>query len=276
MMNKRQGVAAGFVKAFLWVYSICTFGVMVYLFYNSLRPRSDFLSNTYGAPESLTFDNYVKMIVDNDFLRYFLNSVLILAASLLLVILISSMTAYGIARYKFRFKKATRIFFLIGLMFPAQLSVVPLFLVMKNLSIVDNPLSVILISASGISLPVFMLTNFFSKLPNEIYEAAVVDGASEWRVFFRIMFPIASPVVMSVCITTSIQIWNQFFIPLIFLQSDKFKTVPLLVTKYTGNLLRNIDMALTVSVLATIPILILFIIFSNKIIEGVTAGAIKG
>lgn len=275
-MNEKRGVVASFVKALLWIYSICTFGVLVYLFYNSLRTKSDFLSNTYGVPDSLTFSNYVKIIVDNEFFHYFFNSVVILMVSLVLVILISSMTAYGIARYSFRLKKATRVFFLIGMMFPAQLSVIPLFIVMKNLSLVDNPISVILISASGISLPVFMLTNFFARLPQEIYEAAVVDGAGEWRVFFQIMFPMASPAVMSICITASIQIWNQFFIPLIFLQSDKYKTVPLLVTKYTGNLLRNIDMAFTGSVLATVPILIVFIIFSKRIIEGITAGAVKG
>ena len=276
MKNEKQGVAAAFVRVLLWIYSICTFGVMMYLFYNSLRTKSDFLSNTYGAPKGITVNNYIKMIVDNDFFRYFFNSIVILTASLVLVILISSMTAYGIARYSFRLKKATRVFFLIGMMFPAQLSVIPLFIVMKNLSLVDNPVSVILISASGISLPVFMLTNFFARLPQEIYEAAVVDGAGEWKVFFRIMFPMASPAVMSICITTSIQIWNQFFIPLIFLQSDQYKTVPLLVTKYTGNLLRNIDMAFTGSVLATIPILIIFTIFSKRIIEGITAGAVKG
>ena len=103
-----------------------------------------------------------------------------------------------------------------------------------------------------------------------------MDGAGQWTTFFRIMFPIASPVVMSVCITTSVGIWNQFFLPLIFLKSDNNKTVPLLVTKYTNNLLRNVDMSMAVSVLSTIPILILFIIFSNRIIEGVTEGAVKG
>ncbi|MBD5456428.1 MAG: carbohydrate ABC transporter permease [Lachnospiraceae bacterium] len=276
MMRKKQGIAAGVVKALMWVYSIATFAILLYLVYNSLRSRNDFLSNTFGKPESLGILSYIRLITKDHFFRYFFNSVLILVVSLALLILISSVTAYGIARYTFPLKRLVRVFFLIGMMFPVQLSVVPLFLVMNNMKLVDNPLSVILISSAGISLPVFMLTNFFEKLPKEIYESAIMDGAGEWTTFFLIMFPIASPVVMSVCITTSVSIWNQFFLPLIFLKSDIHKTVPLLVTKYTNNLLRNIDMSLAVSVMSTIPILILFIIFSNRIIEGVTEGAVKG
>lgn len=275
-MQKKQGFWAGVTKAALWLYSLGTFAILFYLVYNSLRTRDDFLSNTFGRPQSLGLDSYIRLITQNHFFRYFGNSLLILVVSLTLLILVSSVTAYGIARFSFPGKKLVRVFFLIGMMFPAQLSVVPLFLVMKNLGLVNNPLSVILISSAGLSLPVFMLTNFFAKLPKEIYEAAIMDGAGEWTAFFRIMFPIASPVVMSVCITTSVSIWNQFFLPLIFLQSDKYKTLPLLVTKYTGNLLRNVDMALAVSVLATVPILTLFILFSNRIIEGVTEGAVKG
>lgn len=275
-MRKKQGVAAGGVKMLMWIYSIATFAILLYLVYNSLRPRSDFLSNTFGKPESLGVQSYIRLIMEDHFFRYFFNSVLILFVSLVLLILISSVTAYGIAQFAFPLKRLVRVFFLIGMMFPVQLSVVPLFLVMNNMKLVDNPLSVILISSAGISLPVFMLTNFFEKLPKEIYESAIMDGAGEWTTFFRIMFPIASPVVMSVCITTSVGIWNQFFLPLIFLKSDSNKTVPLLVTKYTNNLLRNVDMSMAVSVLSTIPILILFIIFSNRIIEGVTEGAVKG
>ena len=275
-MRKKQGITAGVVKLFMWGYSIATFAMLLYLVYNSLRPRTDFLSNTFGKPASLGLQSYGRLITQDHFFRYFCNSVIILAASLVLLILISSITAYGIARFQFPLKRLVRVFFLIGMMFPVQLSVVPLFLVMNNIKLVDNPLSVILISSAGISLPVFMLTNFFEKLPKEIYESAIMDGAGQWTTFFRIMFPIASPVVMSVCITTSVGIWNQFFLPLIFLKSDNNKTVPLLVTKYTNNLLRNVDMSMAVSVLSTIPILILFIIFSNRIIEGVTEGAVKG
>lgn len=276
MMEKRQGFAAGLAKAFLWCYSGFTFFLLIYLVYNSFRTKQDFLGNTLGVPEEFTLENYARIIFKDHFFRYFANSVIILVVSLALLILISSLTAYGIAHYSFPMKRAVRIFFLIGMMFPVQLGVVPIFLLMNSLGLVDNLLSVILVAATGISMPVFMLTNYFSRLPREIYEAAVIDGAGEWTAFFRVMFPMAQPVVMAVCITNSVSIWNQFFMPLIFLQSDVKKTVPLLVTKFTNNLVMNVDSALAVSVLATVPILILFIIFSQNIIDGITAGAVKG
>ena len=276
MMEKRQGFAAGLAKAFLWCYSGFTFFLLIYLVYNSFRTKQDFLGNTLGVPEEFTLENYARIIFKDHFFRYFANSVIILVVSLALLILISSLTAYGIAHYSFPMKRAVRIFFLIGMMFPVQLGVVPIFLLMNSLGLVDNLLSVILVAATGISMPVFMFTNYFSRLPREIYEAAVIDGAGEWTAFFRVMFPMAQPVVMAVCITNSVSIWNQFFMPLIFLQSDVKKTVPLLVTKFTNNLVMNVDSALAVSVLATVPILILFIIFSQNIIDGITAGAVKG
>lgn len=276
MMSRHQGKTAGIIKAALWIYSSATFLILAYMMYHSLRPRQDILSNTFGKPKSLSLDNYIKLIIKDDFFRYFGNSVIILAVSLFLLVFISSITAYGIARYQFKGKKFFRIFFLVGLMFPIQLGIVPVFQIMKGLNLINSPLAVILVSAANISMPVFMLTDFFSKLPKEIYEAAVIDGAGEWLCFRKIMFPMASPIVFSVCITVSVQIWNQFFLPLIFLQKDAAKTLPLLVVKYTNKLINTMDLAMAVSTLSTIPILILFIIFSRKILDGVTSGGVKG
>lgn len=276
MMSRHQGKTAGIVKALLWIYSSLTFLMLVYMMYHSLRPRQDILSNTFGKPGKLSFDNYVRLIAKDHFFRYFGNSVMILVISLGLLVFISSITAYGIARYQFKGRKFFRIYFLIGLMFPIQLGIVPVFQIMKSLNLINNPLSVILVSAANISMPVFMLTDFFARLPKEIYEASVIDGAGEWLTFRKIMFPMASPIVFSVCITVSVQIWNQFFLPLIFLQKDAAKTLPLLVVKYTGKLINTMDLAMAVSTLSTVPILILFIIFSQKILDGVTAGGVKG
>ncbi|WP_313558932.1 carbohydrate ABC transporter permease, partial [Ruminiclostridium cellobioparum] len=139
-----------------------------------------------------------------------------------------------------------------------------------------NHTSVILILSAGISMPVFMLTDFFANLPNEIYEAAIIDGAGEWKTFYKIMFPMAKPIVFSICIIMSVQVWNQFFMPLIFLQSEAYKTIPLIIVKYTKNLLSTMDLAMAASVLSTVPILIIFVIFSERILEGVATGGVKG
>ncbi len=276
MMSRHQGKCAGLVQVLMWVYSGFIFFVLLYMTYQSLRPRRDVLSKTFGVPETLNLDNYVELLTEEHFLRYFANSVVILVVSLVLLVTLSSLTAYGIARYRFKGRNLCRAFFLLGMMFPAQLGVVPIFQIMKNLGLINNPLSVILVSAANISMPVFMLTNFFERLPQEIYEAAKIDGAGEFTTFRKVMFPMASPVIFAVCITSSVQIWNQFFLPLIFLQDDSMKTLPQLVTKYTSNIMNSMDLATAVSTLSTIPILILFFVFSSKILDGVTAGGVKG
>ena len=276
MMSKHQGKVAGVVKILLWIYSTCVFLLLLYMTYQSLRPKSDILGKTFAAPEKLSLGNYIRLLMEEHFFRYFGNSLVILVFSLALLVFLSSLTAYGIARYQFKGRRFCRVFFLIGMMFPAQLGVIPIFQIMKTLGLINSPLSVILVSSANISMPVFMLTNFFEKLPNEIYEAAVIDGAGEWTAFRKVMFPMASPVVFTVCITASVQIWNQFFLPLVFLQRDEMKTIPQMVTKYTSNIMNTVDLATAASTLATIPILLLFIIFSNKILDGVMAGGVKG
>ena len=272
MMERRKSAGA----VILWIYSLATLFLLGYLVFQSLRPKSDVLSKTFSWPENWTLHNYARLFKDGNFHIYLWNSVVILALSLAVVVLLSSMAAYGIGRYEFKLKRTMTIYFLLGLMFPVQLGIVPIFLIVRSLGLIDTHLSVILVMAAGMSMPVFLLTTFFAKLPNEIYESAKMDGAGEWTTFLRIMFPLASPVVFSICIIMSVQIWNQFFVPLIFLQSERNKTIPLMIMKYTNNLIYNVDMALVASVTATIPILIGFFLFSQRILEGVAQGGVKG
>lgn len=260
----------------LWIYSILTLFVLVYMTYNSFRSKKELLSNTFGIPSGFTLENYKKLFTSAHFQTYFFNSTLILVFALVIVVAVSSMAAYGLGRYQFKLRNMVLVYFLLGMMFPAQLGVVPVFLLIRDMGLLDSYASVILIMSAGISMPVFLLTIFFSKLPKDIYESAKMDGASEWKTFYNVMFPLASPVVFSICILMSVQIWNQFFIPLIFLQSEAKKTIPLVIMKYTNNLMYNMDLAMVASVAATIPILILFFIFSEKVLDGVAAGGVKG
>lgn len=262
--------------AILWTYSLLTLVALGYMTYQSFRPKKDLLSATFAWPKQLTFDNFHKLFVDAGFFTYLFNSFLILILALLIVVMLSTMVAYGIGKFNFKFKSGLLLYFLIGLMFPVQLGIVPIFLLIRDMGLLNTQLAVILVLASGLSMPVFLLTTFFAKLPHDLYESAKIDGAGEWRTFRSVMFPLASPVTFSICIIMSMQIWNQFFVPLIFLQSEKNRTIPLMIMKFTNNILHNIDLALAGSVMATIPLLILFFVFSGRIIEGVASGGVKG
>jgi ABC-type sugar transport system, permease component len=263
-------------SAILWLYSSFTLFVLGYMTYQAFRSKKELLSNTFGWPEVFNFASFGKLFAEAGFHRYFFNSVLILAATLLIVIALSSMVAYGIGRFRFRFKNGVLVYFLIGLMFPVQLGIVPIFLLIRDMGLMNSQWGVVIVLASGLSMPVFLLTTFFEKLPADLYESAKIDGAGEWTTFAKVMFPLASPVVFSICIIMSVQIWNQFFVPLIMLQSEAKKTIPLMIMKFTNNLMYNIDLAMAGSVMATVPILILFFIFSGRVLEGVASGGIKG
>ncbi|MDT2763720.1 carbohydrate ABC transporter permease [Enterococcus asini] len=275
-MDKHKGVGEKIVSIMMWLAAFFILFILGYLLFNSFREKADFMTNTLGIPKGFSIQNYIKLFVNDHFEKYFFNSVIILLFSVILLVILSSFVAYGLGRYTFRGNRFLRVFFLIGMMFPVQLGIVPIFLLIKNMGLMDSYASVVLILGTAISMPVLMLTEFFSQLPDELYEAATLDGAGEFKIFRSIMFPMAKPVVFSVCIISSVNIWNQFFIPLIFLQTDTRKTVPLLVVKYTSNLFNNMDTALAASVLSTIPILILFAFFSRKVLSGFMNGAVKG
>jgi len=260
----------------LWVYSSFTLLLLAYMTYQAFRPKKELLSNTFGWADTLSFANFTKLFTEAGFFRYFFNSTWILVATLVVVIMLASTVAYGIGRYQFKLKSVVLLYFLIGLMFPVQLGIVPIFLLIRDFGLLNSQWGVVLVLGSGLSLPVFLLTTFFEKLPKDLYESAKIDGANEWTTFVRVMFPLASPVVYSICIIMSVQIWNQFFVPLIMLQSDSNRTIPLMIMKFTNNLMFNLDLAMAGSVAATVPILVLFFIFSGRILEGVASGGVKG
>ncbi len=260
----------------LTIYCFCVTIPFLLIIYNSFRTKTDFLTNTLGVPASLTFANYLTVFQQYHFQVYLFNSVFVLILTLALLMFLSLMASYAIARYEFRLRKAILFYFLLGLMFPIQLSIIPVFILIKSFGLFNTRLSAILIIASGISMPVLLLTGFFRSLPDSFYESAKIDGASEWRIFYSIMVPLASSVVFSTCIIMSVVIWNQFFIPLVFLQSDSAKTVPLEILSFTAFIFNRSDVAFSGSVVATVPLLILFFAFSKRIINSIVSGGIKG
>lgn len=262
-------------QVILFLYCSFTVFVLGYLVWNSFRTKKDVLTNTVGWPKEWSTQAYINIFKEDNFQLNIFSSVVILIGSLLLLIFLSSMVAYGLGMYTFRFKKGIQFYFLMGMMFPMQLGIVPIFMIVKNMGLMNSVWGVMLVMAAAISTPVLLLTNFFANLPRSLYESAKVDGAGEWTIFWKIMLPLASPIIVSICIVTSVGIWNNFFVPLVLLQNDNVKTIPLTIMKYTSNIMMNMDSALASSVLATIPILIAFFFFSNRVIEGVASGGVK-
>lgn len=258
------------------VYSFITIYMLFFLFFNSFKTRSDLLQNTMSFPKQFVIDNYKHVIIEDGFLRFLFNSVILTVMACIAEIVISSMVAYGLARFKFKGKNLLSRYFMIGMMFPIQLGILPLFVMMRKLNLINTFHGMVLVYTAGMALPVFIFSTFFQTLPTALYEAAMIDGAGEYTIFFKIMMPVAKPIIITQALLTTINIWNNFFLPLVMLQRDQLMTATLGVYKYTVDLMRNWYLVFPASILTILPILIIFAFLSDKIIAGMTNGSVKG
>ena len=263
------------VSVIFFIYCAIALYLIPLIVENSFKTKSDLINNTVGIIKSFTLDNYRTILLEDQFMRYFFNSVILTTLSLACLLLVSSLCAYGLSRYNFKGRNFLRIFFLLGMMFPIQLGILPIFIIIRNLHLTNNFLGMILIYTANMSLPVFIFSNFFRALPNALYESAIIEGASEFAIFTRIMVPISKPVFATVGILNFVTIWNDFYMPLVFLTKREVRTLTLGIYRYMNNFLANWHLVFAAVTLALIPVMIMFFAFSKFLISGLTAGAIK-
>lgn len=242
---------------------------------SSFKTKSDLVYNTIGFPKQFTLESYKILILRENFLRWYLNSILLTVLSIAAIVLIASSTAYGLSRYTFKGSGLLQNLFLLGLMFPIQLGILPIFIMLRQLHLVNNLAGLILLYAANLSLPVFIFSMFFKTLPYALADAARIDGAGEFTIFWRIMLPLSKPVIATICLLSTITIWNDFYLPLVFLTKSSMKTVTLGVYKYMTDFLANWHLVFAAATLSLIPIMLLFTLFSSQIVSGITRGSLK-
>lgn len=263
------------ISFFLLLFTSITLVLLIITVMNSFKSSSELARNTFGIPESITLNNYIRVITEDNFFRSLLNSLVITLISVVALLFLSAMVAYGISRYEFKSKEVVSNYFLIGMMFPVQLCVMPLFVILRNFQLLNTMTGVILLYVAGMSFPVFTLTKFFRNIPAAIEESARLDGASEFRIFFSIILPICKPVLSTLGLINGIRIWNDFYIPMVFLSDSSKRTLMLSVYKYMSDFVRNWDLTFAAVVLTLIPILVLYFLCSSQIVDGVTDGTVK-
>lgn len=261
--------------AFLLVYTSIAVLLIFNTVMNSVKTQSDLVKNTVGFPKSFTLSNYLTVILEDKFWLYFLNSIVLSVCGVGLLLFISSLTAYGLSRFKFKSRELLQNYFLVGLMFPIQLGVLPLFIILKNLGLMNNLFGLILLYASNMSFAVFVCSKFFRTLPVALSESAKIDGASEFVTYARIIMPVSLPVLSTVGLINFITIWNDFYMPLVFLTKANVRTLTLAVYRYMSNFLANWHLVFAAVTIALVPVIIVFFLFSNQIVAGLTGGAVK-
>ena len=277
-----NGVMSGKAKAARWlisiiliIYTCFTIFVVGATLLNSLKTKGDLVTNFVGLPESITFDNFKTILFEEDFLLYFRNSLILTVVGTLGCILLSAMAAYGIARYEFRGKRILSSYFLIGMMVPIQVSVLPLFLILREMGLLNNLLGLILVYISQISMSCLIFQKFFRTIPKALEESARLDGCHDLMIFFRIVLPICKPVIFTMSLITSIGYWNDFYMPMILLGNKNVRTLTLAIYQYIGQFTKYMSESMAAVIITLIPIVIIYFLFSSQIVEGLTGGAVK-
>ena len=258
------------INAFIMVYPLF---VMVI---SSFKTNAEIFTSPFAMPESFSLANAEKVWMDTNFIRYLANSIGVTAVSIILIVVVSTMAAYAIARYEFRGSTLILMFFLSGMTVPLKLAIIPLFIQLDTLHLLNTYAGLVLVYvAMGIPSAVFIMTAFLRSLPRELEEAPRVDGANEWHIMMQIMLPLTRPAMVIVAIQNAVPIWNDFFFPLILITSDNLKTLPQGLTVFMGEFTTNWGVLFTGLSLAALPITLVYIVLSRHFIAGITQGAVK-
>ncbi len=266
----------GFYLLIILVIIYCL-GPLLWQFITSLKPDYELTSMPPLLPENPTIDHYVSIFKGHPFLRIILNSAVVAASTTILSLIIGSLCAFGLAKLRVRYKSLILGFVLSVSMFPPIATVSPLYIIIRTLGLRDTWWALI-ITYTTFSLPlsIWILTNFFREIPDEIYLAARVDGCTPFQAFYKIMLPLSAPGIFTTAILVFIFSWNEFLFALTFTSTQASRTIPVAIALFPG--LHEIpwgDIA-AASVVVTVPLIILVFAFQRRIIEGLTAGAIKG
>jgi len=258
----------------LWaIANIFPLGVMVISGFKSTR---EIFLAPFSLPSKWSFDSYKEAWTVANFSVYFKNSIIVTLVSITFTLFISSMAAYVLARFEFPGRRAIYLFILAGLVLPVRLAILPIFLLIRNMGLNNTLFSLFIVyTAGGISFSTFLLTNFFKTIPMDIEDAARIDGASYFRVYWKIHLPLLRPALATVTVFNFIRVWNDFFFPLIFINDNAKKTIPLGIQNFFGEYAIKWDLLFAGLNIAVIPIIIFFIILSKQFIGGLTEGAIK-
>lgn len=263
---------------FLIIISVVILLPIYYLVVTTFKTPAEAVASPLGFPINFTFENYAKAIKAMNYGQAFKNNLIITVTSVIFLVVFSSMSAYVIARSNKKIFKFMYSIFLVGLIIPFQISIIPLYKIVSSLKLINTHLGVILISVFCINLPlsIFLMRGFINTVPIELEEAALIDGCGTFECFWRIIFPLLKPIVSTVAILNTLAIWNDFMTPLLFLQSPSKQVLLQQVYRNVGPFSTDWTSFFPMLVMATLPLVIFYLIMQKQIIEGVVAGAVKG
>lgn len=275
--RRKSHVAWGFAIFFACVWLVIALVPFFFMVMNSFRKQFDMLSQgVFHMPDPWYFENYVN-VVANGFFGYFLRSVIVVAVSMILMLAIASCAAYPLSRMKFKLRGFLYAGIVAMMSIPMHVTLIPIFKMTTDMGLYDTLWALIGPYVTfALPMSVFILTAFMSTIPKEIEESAEIDGCGKYRTFFTMILPLSKSGLSTLAIYNGVSMWNEFAFANTLIQSPSNKTLPLALGQFKGEHSMDIPLILTVLVLSVLPMLILFIIFQDKLVKGMMAGAVKG
>lgn len=264
-----------YVLALIWL--IITIYPLFFLVQNSFKSLMGFLNTSVWAfPEKLSLINYQR-IIENNFYRYFLNSAFVVCISMLLILVVGSSAAFGLARIKFKLRNFFYYIFIIGLTISVHITLLPVYVMTRTIGLYDT-LWALIGPYVAVNLPVtiFILVSFMEAIPLSLEEAAFMDGAKHVQVYWHVVLPISRPALTAVGIFNTVVLWNEFVFALVLISTEKLRTLTLALWTFNGEFAVDVPAMMTILFVSMVPLLVFYAIVREKLIEGLTAGALKG
>jgi len=276
--EKHNIIAKVIFNTIFMIFSISCIFPIIWMIYSSLKTSPEFNRSIITLPEKPVFSNYIDAFRISHMDTYYLNTIFNAAVSLILMLLFSFLIAYFITRFTFKGRNLIYYCILVGMLIPVHALLIPMFIQFKNLGLFDKRFTLILpYVAFAMPFAVFLISSYLKSIPPDMEEASVIDGCGFIKMLFTIVMPLCTPVLVTVSILQLFtKWWNEFPFALILVNSEKYKTISLGLMNFSSQYSTNYPMKMAALILAILPVIIIYICFNKKIIDGMIAGAIKG
>lgn len=275
----KRGILGFFLNLLMLLFSASCIFPLVWMFYSSLKTKRVFNADIIGLPTAPTFENYVKIMTNQDYHigQSMMASVRTTVLSLFFIVLFGFIVGYILSRIKFRGNRILYVMFLMGMLIPVHSLLVPIYVVFNKTGLGNQWFTLVIpYVAFGLPMSVFLVEGFIKAIPVELEEAAAIDGSSFSRTLFSIILPVAKPILVTIAIIQVFSCWNEFSFALVLIKDVRLQTVPLAMTMFKGQFASDYPKIMSAMLTTMAPIVVLYFIFSKQIIKGMVAGAVKG
>lgn len=263
--------------AFLSVFGIINLVPLAWMVMNAFKTESEYAASPFSLPTRLHWGNFAEAWEKANLGTYFWNSILVTAISILVTVLLGALASFFLARFDFKLGKWMQGLFLLGMLIPIHATLIPIFLVMQKIGLLDTHMALILpYTAFHLSITIFILMGFMSTFPKDIEESAIMDGAGAYGIFFRIILPMTRPALATVIILNFIYNWNEYLFALVLINDTALKTLPIGLASFAGKETANYTLQMAALTTTLVPIVLFYLMLEKQLVNGMTAGAVKG